>query len=104
MANHPLTIAVREIDGLSDHGKNVGEVCEDIGLKAEDVMYVAEQRALRSVYFFSRGIQLKLTESVEIRLNPIEMKMLLQFESAYMDGLCIGWRARDYVQKEDQAS
>lgn len=98
MANHPLTQAAREVNQYSEtHG--LEETCEHYNLKVEDVRYVAEQRAFRAIAA-SQGINMKTQEDLDrVMILPSQ---LIAFTAAYMDGLVIGWRAREIMEEENK--
>ena len=93
MAKHPLAIAAREVNDLAEK-KDLAETIEQYDLKLPDLLYMANQRALRGVYA-AKGINLNLKEAVEIALSPEEKRLHVTLTSCYMDGLLIGWRARE---------
>ena len=94
MKDHPLAQAAREVNAYAEkHG--LEETCEHYGLKIADVRYIAEQRALRALYAF-RGINLNMTEPTILGLMQKDIPTYIQLTAAYMDGLVIGWRAKDF--------
>jgi hypothetical protein len=101
MAQHPLAIAAREVNSYAEtHG--LEETCEYYDLKQEDVHYIAEQRALRALFAF-KGINLNPTHAMVMSLSSAEIAQQIRLAAAYMDGLVIGWRARE-IQYENEAA
>lgn len=100
MKNHPLAIAARETNEWAEEG--IEAACKKLGLKVEDVYYVAEQRAYRVLYAM-RGINLTVTAPLELKLQPEDVELMVKvIIPAYMDGLAIGWRAQQIEQKENK--
>ena len=100
MAQHPLAQAARETNSYAEtHG--LEETIERYDLTMADVRYMAEQRALRALWAF-RGLNLNLREPTILELKPQDMPMYIKLTSAYMDGLLIGWVAREKQMKNDE--
>jgi hypothetical protein len=98
MVNHPLAQAAREVNDYAEkHG--LEETCEHYGFKIEDVRYIAEQRALRAIWAF-KGINLNSPHPMLLELRPQDLPIYIQLTAAYMDGLVIGWRAKDFYINE----
>jgi hypothetical protein len=93
MASHPLARAAREVNAYAET-HDLEATCEHYGLKLEDVMYIAEQRALRALYS-QYGINLNAPSPMILKLTPEQAKQHLTLTTAYMDSLVIGWRARE---------
>lgn len=81
-----LKEACRAHDNAVDLGASFEDVVAKRGLSAKDVMYVAEQRALRMILAM-RGIAVS---SEPIRLSKVEVDILASFASMWMDGLSVG--------------
>jgi hypothetical protein len=101
MANHPLAKAAREVNAYAEaHGlEATGEYYD---LKYEDVMYIADQRALRALYA-QYGINLNPNYPMVLQLSPEQLKQHVLLMAAYMDGLVIGWRAKEIAENEKKA-
>lgn len=99
MVNHPMAISARETNSYAEkHG--IEETCEHYNLNVEDVRYMAEQRALRVIYA-RRGINLNMKTHEILSLTLEEANLQLSLMMAYMDGLVIGWRAREIQAEKD---
>jgi hypothetical protein len=94
MADHPLAKAAREVNAYADE-HTTEETCQHYDLRAEDVAYVAEQRALRALYA-AKGINLGLTQPAIINLSVEDRLQMIPLIAAYMDALVIGWRANQF--------
>lgn len=104
MRDHPLMVGAREADDLSAIG--VESQIRQAGLKPEDVMYVAEQRALRMILFLVRCMneeqikQYSAQTEGKFALSTYEKYLYRMFITAEMDGIIIGWRANQQQQTE----
>lgn len=99
MAAHPMAQAARETNAYCEkHG--LDRSCQHYDLETADVAYLAEQRAYRVLYAL-RGINFNPTEVTVLPLTAREISLLPMLITAYMDGLVIGWRAREIKQEEN---
>lgn len=97
MKDHPLSQAAREInDGPDRH--DLAKTCANHGLKLDDVVYMAEQRALRALYA-RYGINLQLQKPAVLSLSKADEALMPTLIAAYMDGLLIGWRGKEIYGK-----
>lgn len=100
--HHPLTIAARELDEI-ESSTHLPQVVESMGLQADDLMYVARQRALRCVLLLVRKMPLEQTKNINTlkiyKLSDYELYLLHLFTACEMDGMAIGWRAQQENQK-----
>jgi hypothetical protein len=97
MAFHPLAKAARETNTYAEqHGLEA--TCEHYDLKVEDVQYIAEQRALRALYA-QYGINLNSPKAMMLNLTTKQIKQHITLMAAYMDGLVIGWRAKEIANE-----
>ena len=102
--NHPLVEAARYTDAQgTEHG--LEGFVKQIGLDLTMLMFVSEQRAIRSALMHSRGPQemkrlSSATDPVEVRMSRAELDLLAVFTSAYLDGIAIGWEARRLAATE----
>lgn len=103
MADHPLSIAARELDDLSEQ-THLPDVVDSIGLKADDLMYVAQQRALRCVLLLVRKIPLGHIRNIKTtqiyKLSAYELHLYHMFTACVMDGLAIGWSAQQKQENQ----
>jgi hypothetical protein len=99
--NHPLAVASKEVNDYAEtHGLDA--TCKHYGLTQEDVHYIAMQRALRAVFaFYGRNFNPKQLETVQ--LSATEIKDQIKYAAAYMDGLVIGWRAREIHDEQTKS-
>jgi hypothetical protein len=98
IADHPLARASREVNEYCEkHG--LPETCALVGLKFDDLLYMARQRALRSL-FATYGRNFNPKKPTSIQLSPSEERLLLALTMSCMDGLVIGWRAQQQHTKE----
>lgn len=105
MKDHPLGIASRYNDAeCEEHGFK--EFIKQQGLEFSDVMYAAEQRAIR-VLWIALGRDMDIFKEpgfvVLPRLTMAERRSLVAYQSAELDGMMIGWRAAK-LEKSDRAS
>jgi hypothetical protein len=98
MAEHPLAKAAREVNARAETD-GLDATIEHYDLKTEDVQYIAEQRALRALYA-AQGINLNPNYPMVLQLSPDQLKLMVTLQAAYMDGLVIGWRAKEIVTEE----
>jgi hypothetical protein len=100
MASHPLAVAAREVNDRADERGLVATV-RSYGLEAADLRYMAEQRALRAL-FASYGRNLQLKHSTTFQLSESEERLMKTLTSCYMDGLLIGFRAREILYEQNK--
>lgn len=95
MRDHPLGIAARYNDAeCEEHG--LGIVIDKQGLELADVIYLAQQRALRALWIeLGRDMAIfKSSVPVGMPLTSAERRRLVTLQAFIMDGILIGWRAR----------
>lgn len=94
--DHSLLMAARYNDAeTEDH--TLSEALAHHELKIEEVEYVAEQRALRIVLMQRPGgFQFDPTQPVPVELSDAEQNMLDALVPLYIDGIFLGWRAREF--------
>jgi hypothetical protein len=103
MKDHPLAVAAREINDELCEKYGLQGICEKCGLKLPDLLYMAEQRALRALFAsYGRNLQLQRVDSFQ--LSESEETLCRTLTSAYIDGLLIGWRAREIANLPKQTS
>jgi hypothetical protein len=103
MRDHPLAVAAREINDELCEKYGLQGACEKCGLKLPDLIYMAEQRALRALFAsYGRNLQLKRVDTFQ--LSESEERLCRTLTSAYMDGLLIGWRAREIYEQQQQTT
>lgn len=107
MKDHPLGLAARYNDSDAEEHGFVETVTKQ-GLELSDVLYLAEQRAIRVVMLqegrfeeFQRAYATNqpatIVLSVEERLTVELLKVV------YIDGILIGWRGRDIaIRQQDE--
>lgn len=105
MKDHPLGIASRYNDAeCEEHGFK--EVIQRQGLEFSDVMYAAEQRAIRILWIaLDRDLAIFKEPGFIVlpRLTMAERRSLVTYQSAELDGMMIGWRAAN-LESSDRAS
>lgn len=91
--DHPLASAARDIDALSEeHGFDF--IFKTLGLEKDDVIYVAQQRALRlALLHAGRGDLLGGTKPQTIPPGLVDKHMLQALTIMCLDGMAIGWKA-----------
>lgn len=100
--NHPLTVAAREVNSqASREGLEAVLNSLEIGTGVGQLMYLAEQRALRAFYA-AHGINLDVGVPVPIHLTEKERSLMPLLISAYMDGIAIGWRGHAIAEKRNK--
>ena len=88
MKDHPLGLAARYNDADCEE-KGFPAVFPPLGLKMDDALYIAEQRALRVL----TGNQYPSNKTVAVRLDPVMVEQLVTLQACTLDGIVIGWRA-----------
>lgn len=93
--SHPLLMAARYNDAeCQDHGLE-GTITKH-GLDLDDLIYVAEQRALRLVLIHSgRFNEINPTKATAIVLNSAEQSEVERLIPLYLDAIFLGWRAKE---------
>src|SRR3954451_20411128 len=95
MKDHVLGIAARYNDAeAEEHG--FADFVQSQGLTVADVMYLAEQRAIRVLYV-ATGRDMSIfggREPRAIELSGDDRLKVIAFQSAELDGMLIGWRGR----------
>jgi hypothetical protein len=75
---------------------------ERLGIDVPTYLYLAEQRALRTVLVSSGRTAEAMSDTIEpVALRLDEQAALVMFQAAVMDALAIGWKARELA---DEAS
>lgn len=95
MKTHPLGIAARYNDAdVEEH--SFAETIGRQGLTLEDVMHIAEQRAIRALYVeLGRDMSIfKQREPQRMQFTGEERDRLIILQAAVIDGILIGWRGR----------
>ena len=86
-----LADAVRAIDNLADVGVGFDEALRKRGFDPTAVTYVAQQRALRLVLIAQgRAPELEPVAMRQVTFSARERAMLVQFATAWIDGLLAG--------------
>lgn len=98
---HPLAQAAADNDSMAEEG-GIPMALTRIGLSVEDVMYVAEQRALRAVMVESgrlpelqRAHREGSVRPQGFKLSNLERHRMVLYQAMYADAIAIGWRAND---------
>lgn len=110
--NHPLTEAARYVNSQSEEfGLEKTIEWLEMGVGVGELAYLSEQRALRAVAAAApggvnlgsgaiHGLHADLM-AMEIMQTPLWKDMRMLLIGCYMDGLAIGWKAREL---HDQAA
>jgi hypothetical protein len=101
MANHPLAVAARETNDELCEKLGLEGTCQKCGLKLPDLIYMAEQRALRAL-FAQYGRNLQLKHPTSFQLSESEERLFKALTTAYMDGLLIGWRGKEIYEQQQK--
>jgi len=109
MKDHPLMLAARYNDARAEE-VGVEAVLEQMGLALADVVYLAEQRALRVVAVFSTRPEMKrllvnTNRPMAVpRMHDHERRVFQIAQTAYLDAIAIGYKAREIATraKEEQ--
>lgn len=107
--DHPLTEAARAVNAFAEE-QGVEATLEWMGMevKPEELAYLCEQRAMRAVAAALHAVNLGSfgsendEEVAQMIINSPEWKnwrMVLM--ACVMDGMTIGWRARQIVDQEE---
>lgn len=107
--NHPLTRAARETNTYADeHGLQETVNWLGMDLEADQLAYLAEQRALRAVAADRFGESLgdgpperDAAVAASIVEDPEWEKLRVLVISAYMDGFAIGWKGHELATREE---
>lgn len=103
--NHPLTVAARDVNAYAEeHGLATAVEWLGMSVGTGELAYLCEQRALRAVAAAS-GVNLSGAPQDQLTARAIthtplwrDMRPLLI--GSYMDGIAIGWRAREIALRE----
>lgn len=93
-----LAEAARYNDAIAEE-RGLAAAVAEAGLDMEELLHVADQRALRAVLIGSRGAAaLKLLDpvapsAIEPPLTHVEKAQLAFYTSLYMDGITLGAKA-----------
>lgn len=80
------------LDYRSDHGESIADIFAEVGLRTEDVMFIAEQRGLRAA-LVATGEREKLSKLIQtsiplpIRLTPEQVKFRNITAACEMEGI-----------------
>lgn len=92
--DHPLAMAARELDTISEE-QGFRALFETLGLDREDVIYMAQQRALRvALIVAGRTDLLGHDKLMEIPQGVIDPGLLQDLTLCALDSINIGWKAR----------
>ena len=100
LKDHPLGLAARYNDAAAEE-KGLQATVEEMGLDIGLLLYAAKQRAIRTVAVQSQRRELKLLLGnqsalrVVPPLTPAEKIAYAAAELACLDGIAIGWKARE---------
>lgn len=106
MRDHPLTVAARYTDAAAEE-IGLEKAVEAMGLKVEDVFYIAEQRAIRCVAIFSDRPEMKRllgNTNKPMRVPPLSREESIVFnvaKVAYLDAIVIGWEGKRLSKESD---
>lgn len=99
---HPLTEAARIVNAMSEErGLEATLEWLDLGTGTGEVAYLAEQRALRAIAAQAVGLNMGLNPGLDeataqaIVRTPLWRDMRMLLVACYMDGMAIGWKARE---------
>lgn len=99
MKDHPLGLAARYNDADAEERDITSVIEGTTGFKIDDVMYLAEQRALRMLGIVMPerfGWLLGNKTSFEpVALTTEDRLTMISYQSAVLDGIMIGWRAHE---------
>lgn len=100
MKNHPLGLASRYNDAEAEE-KGLPALVESVGLEMGTLMYAVEQRATRCVLAVTRPEMLPLPPGFGvISLTPHERTVHRLMQLALIDGIMVGWRARQIAERD----
>ena len=106
MRHHVLGIAARYNDAdCEEHG--LATTIQRQDLSFNDVLYIAEQRALRTLAIEDPSLRHLLGNKSKPSLVPLTRAQQLRmavFQSAILDGILIGWRGARLDAKDKEAS
>jgi hypothetical protein len=95
MKNHPLGLAARYNDADCEE-KGFQAVFPMLGLELDDVIYIAQQRALRVV----TG-EMDTTKPIPVPpLTKPQAERLVNLQACILDGIVIGWRGHQIMQRD----
>lgn len=110
--DHPLTQAARSTNAYSEeHGLPATLDWLGMNVSADELFYLAEQRALRAVAAASIGLNMGHDRGLDdatanaIVQTPLWRDMRLLLLGCIADGIAIGWKAhelQDADQREDE--
>lgn len=116
--NRPLLMSARFNDDLAER-KGTEQAVAELGLDLDEVVYVAEQRALRltlhangrsdelqSLHWPSAGKatdrdRRRFSNMPAVRLDRAEQEQFQWFVSCSLDGICLGWGAHRIAEDND---
>jgi hypothetical protein len=96
MKDHPLGLAARYNDADCEE-RGFPAVFPALGLEMDDVIYLAQQRALRVL----TG-EMDTTKPIPVPpLSARDMQQLVTLQACILDGIVIGWRGHQIAQRDD---
>lgn len=102
-----LKEAARNNDAIAEeHG--LVEAAKRIGIDLEALMHVADQRALRATIAMSRGEKAMRSFAASkvtfVPMNPDELALHQTLTAVFMDGITLGWRAKEIHEADNGQS
>lgn len=111
--NTPLIQAARWNDAIAEE-EGFEAACERLGIPVEQLMYIAEQRALR-IRFIQTGRLQELGWSLDgrtrlaqvtdppsvVSLSTEDRKAIETLKAVYLDAVLIGWHGCEIATRED---
>jgi len=93
MKSHPLAIAARYNDAEAEE-YGVEKTVKRQGFDWDEILHVAEQRALRVIAMDNPRLAAALKDGQAASLTADQLHGLIVLKSAILDGIMIGWRAK----------
>jgi hypothetical protein len=105
MEFHPLGLAARYNDAAAEE-VGVLQAVADLGLRMSDVVYLAQQRAIRNVMIATGRIgelqeMYRTNKPRHVDFTEVEQAMIEQFALAILDAVCIGWKGHEIAMREE---
>ena len=95
---HALTEAARSNDALAEEHGMAG-ASRIIGIELDDVVHMAEQRAMRAMLLKFRGKEelaaMSQVDATLVTVTEEEDAYMTGLIALYMDGIYLGWRAHE---------
>lgn len=102
---HHLAQAAADNDAMAEEG-GIPMALQRLGLNVEDVMHVAEQRALRAVMVESgrlpelqRAHRMGSVRPQGFKLSRLEQHKMTIYTAMSADAIAIGWRAKELSEQ-----